>query len=195
MSKYLYSLPELPHFAEYLIQPGLFTAEEVGKIQSYYAITPQEPAVIDRELKPDEQSIRKSTVAFLPPSSEYLWVFERIARWAYQINSQYLGFDLQGLNEGLQLARYGVDDYFDWHLDFGPNHNSTRKLSISVQITDPAEYEGGNLEIMINGKSHVMPKEPGTAILFPSFIQHRVTSIIRGSRYSLVGWVNGKPFR
>ena len=195
MSKFLYSLPELPHFAEYVTQPGLFTPEEIQQIRGYYDSTPHEEGVLARPTAPGERNIRMSTVAMLLPGPEHHWVFERIARWAYQVNHQYFGFDLQGLNEGLQLAHYGAGDYFDWHLDFGPNHNSTRKLSVTVQIADPTEYEGGNLEFFINGQSHIMPRELGTAVLFPSFIQHRVTPITQGSRYSLVGWVNGTPFR
>jgi PKHD-type hydroxylase len=68
-------------------------------------------------------------------------------------------------------------------------------MKITVQLSDPDEYEGGDLEFMINGKSVVRPREKGTAIVFPSFINHRVTEISKGTSQAIVGWVAGSRFR
>ena len=101
-------------------------------------------------------------------------------------------FDGTG-TEPVQLAEYHVGNEYDWHLDIGPGPASLRKLSLSVQLTDPGEYDGGDLEI----RGHVgQIRARGTAIIFPSFLLHRVTPVTRGVRRSLVAWAIGeKPFR
>ncbi|MGB0178111.1 MAG: 2OG-Fe(II) oxygenase, partial [Owenweeksia sp.] len=83
----------------------------------------------------------------------------------------------------------------DWHMDFGAGEISHRKLSMTVQLSDPADYEGGDLEFMINQKVVTAPRTRGTVIVFPSFILHRVTPVTKGVRHSVVGWVSGTPFR
>jgi PKHD-type hydroxylase len=93
------------------------------------------------------------------------------------------------------LTRYSDGDFFNWHLDFGAGEISARKLSMTIQLSDPDEYEGGDLQFMINEKIVTAPREKGTLIIFPSFMIHRVTPIIRGTRQSIVGWVSGPPFR
>jgi PKHD-type hydroxylase len=80
-------------------------------------------------------------------------------------------------------------------MDFGAGEISHRKLSLTVQLSDPAHYEGGVLQFMLNQKIVDAPKERGTVIVFPSFMMHRVTPVERGVRRSLVGWVSGHPYR
>lgn len=95
--------------------------------------------------------------------------------------------------ESVQLAEYAVGEEYDWHLDLGPGAAELRKLSVSVQLTDPAEYDGGDLEIRGVG---AVSRAQGTAIVFPSFLLHRVTPVTRGTRRSLVAWAIGdRPFR
>jgi PKHD-type hydroxylase len=64
-----------------------------------------------------------------------------------------------------------------------------------VQLTDPDEYEGGELELCLGGEPFVVPREQGTLITFPSYVLHRVKPTTKGTRHSLVGWVTGRPFR
>jgi len=101
-------------------------------------------------------------------------------------------YHLQGFYEGVQIAAYKSGGKYDWHMDVGPGQNSSRKLSMSVQLSDPKSYEGGDLEFMrVAQKSE---RDVGALIVFPSFLQHRVTPVTKGTRYSLVAWVHGKPF-
>ena len=85
--------------------------------------------------------------------------------------------------------------FFEWHMDFGAGNISNRKLSITVQLSDPEEYEGGELQFMINQNIITAPKEKGTAIIFPSFALHRVTPVTSGVRKSIVGWIGGPPYK
>ena len=78
-------------------------------------------------------------------------------------------------------------------MDFGGS-NSTRKISLSIQLTNENSYEGGDLEFMINRSTIKAPREKGTAILFPYYITHRVTDVTKGKRNSLVFWFHGPPF-
>jgi PKHD-type hydroxylase len=66
---------------------------------------------------------------------------------------------------------------------------------MTIQLTDPDEYEGGDLQFMINQRVVTAPREKGTIIVFPSFILHRVTEITKGTRESIVAWVSGPAFR
>ena len=79
-------------------------------------------------------------------------------------------------------------------MDFGNDATSTRKLSVSVQLSDPSEYEGGDLELMVNRNYIKVPKEKGTIIFFPSYLTHRVTKVTSGKRNSLVAWFHGPSF-
>jgi PKHD-type hydroxylase len=72
---------------------------------------------------------------------------------------------------------------------------NTRKISITVQLSDPNDYEGGVLELNVGNTIVQMPKEKGCAVLFPSYILHRVTPVTKGIRKSLVLWVGGTTFK
>jgi PKHD-type hydroxylase len=72
-----------------------------------------------------------------------------------------------------------------------------RKLSISVQLSAPDEYEGGDFEFMDVGQppKPINIRTQGTAIIFPSITYHKVTPVTKGKRYSLVGWYEGPEWR
>ena len=72
---------------------------------------------------------------------------------------------------------------------------NVRKLSFSVQLNDPKDYKGGELNLYTSEKPETMKKEQGTLILFPSFILHEVTPVTKGERNALVSWVTGKQFK
>ena len=70
-----------------------------------------------------------------------------------------------------------------------------RKLSVSLQLSDPNDYDGGDLVINTGGGLQKMKREQGTITVFPSYNLHKVMPIERGTRYSLVGWVSGPNFK
>lgn len=83
-----------------------------------------------------------------------------------------------------------------WHLDLGGDNLSTRKLSFSVQLSHPDEYDGGELELNLAHSTVVAPRTQGTLVVFPSFLVHRVAPVTRGVRRSLVSWASGThPYR
>ena len=114
-----------------------------------------------------------------------------------EINDQYYQYDLSN-NYEFQLIKYYIGGNYNWHCDYGvsakPNIN--RKLSMSIQLSDPSEYEGGELEIVdYSNRTHILPKEKGMFIVFDSRIPHRVNPVTSGKRIALVGWANGPKLR
>ena len=120
-------------------------------------------------------------------------------------------------SESCQITKYGVGQYYGWHCDSwdGPyekpddlnSHGKIRKLSVTISLTEPNEYEGGNLEFdMRNQKDWEQDKTKairicneirprGSIVVFPSFVWHRVAPVTKGTRYSLVIWNLGWPFK
>jgi PKHD-type hydroxylase len=142
-----------------------------------------------------DNNVRNSFVDFLFPNETTEWIFARLAGAISQINSQFFQFDLTGLNQGLQFTRYmAPGEHYDWHVDRAYLHPS-RKLSITIQLNDPSEYKGGELQLKFGHEEATMKKEKGMALFFPSYTLHRVKPVTKGTRYSLVAWVEGPPFK
>jgi len=121
-----------------------------------------------------------------------MWLFAKLNLAVNQLNRAYQ-YDLKGLFDGIQIASYSRGGKYDWHMDLGPAKNSSRKLSLSVQLSENDSYKGGNLEFAnIPEKAD---REISSLIAFPSFLQHRVTPVTRGVRHSLVAWIHVHPFR
>jgi len=123
-------------------------------------------------------------------------VFERLAGVVSKINAQHFRFDLTGFGEALQLTNYdqAENGMYGWHQDCGGGGVS-RKLSMAMQLTDPIEYEGGDLQVFTSGEPASIRKKRGLITIFPSYTVHQVTPVIRGSRQSLVAWVSGPAFK
>ena len=136
---------------------------------------------------------RDSEVVFLLPGQETNWIYEKMDIAVMAANRSYQ-FDLRGF-EQFQVATYMNSGHYDWHMDIGKGPSSTRKLGISLQLSNGSEYEGGDLEFRGGGAPPVAPRDIGTMIVFPSFMTHRVVPVTKGVRKSLVAWVHGNPFR
>lgn len=189
-----FGLRQKPKFVEYIYYPSLIAAHELKQIEEFWNEDAAHKAQVTNESGYDE-NLRQGSIIAINRTKLSDWLYQRIGQIAIGANNEFYQFDLAGLGEPLQLARYGVGDFFDWHMDFGAGVNSTRKLSISVQLSDPNTYEGGDLQFMINQKIVTAPRERGTVIVFPSFILHRVTEITKGTRESVVSWVSGHALR
>lgn len=140
---------------------------------------------------------RKSKIKWLPPEAEKTeWIYEMIMQWVMAANFNLWKFDINHFKDSIQYTEYHDDNgHYDWHMDLGPYPFSTRKISITVQLSDPSEYEGGDFQIRYGNQEITLPKEKGTILLFPSYMLHRVTPVTKGVRKSLVLWVGGTTFR
>ena len=138
---------------------------------------------------------RKSYVHFIYPSPLTSWIFERLSAAVSTINENHFQFDLFGFNEGLQFTQYEAPSgEYDWHADSSMNRG-VRKLSLSMLLNNPEEYEGGDLQLNHSGEPDTIEQIRGSVICFPSYTIHRVLPVTSGVRRSLVAWVTGPQFK
>jgi PKHD-type hydroxylase len=184
-----------PDFADYVWFKSFFSEEEVDTIRSIWNEEQAKDAAVNNAGKEESRDdLRKSQIMFLKPGSTD-WIYNRLSEACIQVNTNRYKFEILGFQTELQLASYSNAGFFDWHMDFGAGDISNRKLSITVQLSDSSEYEGGDLQFMINQNIVNAPREKGTAIIFPSFALHRVTPVTKGTRKSIVGWIAGPPYK
>ena len=143
-----------------------------------------------------EEELRKSRVGWIPMDQNFLWLHAKLGEMVNIANKELWGFDISGMDEQIQYAEYPENGgHYDWHMDTGPDKFSRRKISITVQLSDPSEYEGGDLQIKINAGQNDTPKGLGNVVIFPSYLLHRVTPVTKGLRRSLVLWITGPAFK
>jgi PKHD-type hydroxylase len=154
--------------------------------------------VVGSSQKPSE--MRSSKVGFLTRDKSKD-LFDLMWRLALARNKSAFGFDIESV-ENIQYGIYNENDKYDWHIDTNwsnPDSVYHRKISVAIQLSSPDEYEGGDFEIESEEWNDWdwtnRVKEKGTVIVFPSFLRHRVTPVTKGTRKSLIAWVDGLPFR
>jgi len=148
------------------------------------------------------------------------WVAGFLWHYVQRANRENFLYDLRNIDgESLQYTRYGEGQFYGWHNDAGlatqykpvsvgnraeglaqdfvnENIELVRKLSFSIQLSDPDDYEGGNLELIDEANQHyIAPRQRGCICLFDSRTQHRVLKVKKGTRKSIVGWVVGPRWK
>lgn len=191
MSIYGFHPRELPNYSSWAYFNEVFSPEECKKITDLMPASELRDATVSTKGAVDEKT-RKTKVKWIGPDPEHNWIFDRLAQLTVSCNDARWGFDLSGFFEQIQLTHYNEGDFYNWHMDHGDHQFSKRKLSLVVQLTDPKEYEGGELEFFSNGEAM---RDQGTLVLFPSYLYHRVKPVTKGTRKSLVAWVSGQPYR
>ena len=130
----------------------------------------------------------------IPLNDSTKWVFDRISRLSSIANNEYFNYDIMGITHELQLLHYqssGAPGHYDWHMDMGGGQSSTRKISISCQLSNPSEYTGGELVVNNNGQYIQASTQRGSITCFPSYLMHKVKPMVDGDRWALVVWVHG----
>ena len=157
----------------------------------------------------DDPNIRKTAVYFVPTESrdnkanELAWYFLKEA------NRQMFNYDLTYF-QSIQFAEYKNGDFYDWHIDshYQAEPNKTRKLSLSLMLTNPDNFEGGELQFFSGGRPPFTEhgdetgeqtkkdiKAQGSIVVFDSRDFHRVTPVTNGVRHSIVCWATGATFK
>jgi PKHD-type hydroxylase len=165
---------------------------------------------LQEDTEENPSKIRRSNIRWLTDNWIYKEIFPYIneanknAEWNYDwVNS-----------EAVQFTEYGPNQFYDWHQDSFPEpydgkerglpewYGLIRKLSVTVTLSHPHEYEGGLLQFDLSNKEtgenitdckEILEK--GSLVVFPSWLWHRVTPVTKGIRYSAVIWTLGKPFK
>ncbi len=197
-----------PKICDDIIKHGLSQSESIGITGEFKDKNLSEDEIKNMQLK------RNSNVAWLNDP----WIIKEM--YPYILNANIMAdWNFQwDISEDIQFTKYKINQYYDWHCDSWdkpyqekdpnhPKHGKIRKLSMTCQLTDGSEYEGGELEFdfrnyepnMRDELKHgiqckeILPK--GSIIVFPSFVWHRVKPVTKGTRYSLVMWNLGYPFK
>ena len=175
---------------------GAFTEQELNWLQTQARNADKNAAVGESGQGVVNTELRRSQVSWLNNTADTKWVFDKLADVASKINALHFRFDLTGFGEPLQLTNYNQSEngMYGWHQDSG-GAGISRKLSMAVQLTDPSEYEGGNLQTLTSGHPDNVRKQRGLIAVFPSYTLHQVTPVTYGSRQSLVAWVSGPAFK
>ena len=183
-------------FCDEVIQYGLQKYDLTGK-------TGNDPS-ITKKLK----KTRNSNIVWMDDR----WIYKEIQPYVHEANKN-AGWNFDwDFSESCQFTIYKKGQYYDWHCDSwdkpymeeGPTKGKIRKLSVTVTLTDPKEYKGGELEFdfrnldpdkkpNIRACTEILPK--GSLVVFPSFVWHRVKPVTKGERNSLVIWNLGYPFK
>lgn len=200
-----YPLPPSPDLAcreaNYMFRTLVFNEDEIANIVRYGEQVLRLESGTVMHLSSCDKSVRNSQVSWIPFNQETQWIYDRIAHIARELNGQFFQFDLYGFVEPIQYTVYeGSEDTADqghyvWHVDKGNIHSSPRKLSMVIQLSDPSEYDGGNLEIAVSNNPEVLKKQQGMLYAFPSYTLHRVTPVTKGVRRTLVVWIAGPKFK
>lgn len=174
----------------------VLTGEDCDRAIALTEAAALRPGTIDGTVTTDAAQ-RNSSITFIPRGGDAAWLYDKMIATALQANRDFWNFQLDGA-EQIQIARYDVGQHYIGHVDIGIEEPySLRKLSVVVQLTDPDEYEGGELVFHKSSESLVAaPRERGEMIVFPSYALHQVQPVTRGRRYSLAHWIIGRePFR
>ena len=160
---------------------------------------------------------RNSQNAWIPTTH---WVAGFVWHYIQRANRENFLYDIRNIDgESMQFTKYGEGQFYGWHNDAGlsnyykpvtvgnqeeglekdfikENTEMIRKLSFTIQLSDPDDYEGGNVILLSEeGNKYVAPRKKGTIILFDSRTQHCVNKVKKGVRKSIVGWVVGPHWK
>ena len=176
----------------YLFKDG-FTEEELEWIDNLKELYPYQPATVVGG--DDIQDIRKSKVKWMHIDEKSHWVYDKIKNFVLEANNIWK-FELSSILDSIQYTEYYDDGvHYGWHMDVGPYPINHRKVSITIQLSNPEDYDGGELEIWTGNGIKNVEKHKGCVILFPSYMLHRITPVTKGTRKSLVLWVGGNTYK
>ena len=183
-----------PPFAA--LEEALSEAEVAACVKIGDALPRHEATVARPQGSVVDAGYRAARVGWLYPGRDTRAVFDLLAAVTERANATF-GFDLVGFAEPVQYTVYEAPSVgYAWHVDMvDAPAELQRKLSLTVQLSDPSEYEGGGLEFRQGCSIIEAPRAKGAVVAFPSWAPHRVTPVTRGVRRSLVAWVGGPSFR
>jgi PKHD-type hydroxylase len=177
------------------VKDDTLNPEFLDYVESIFKELPDQDGLVGNDRGEDNSTVRRSTVKITYDSniSNHLWTS------VAEVNAQFYGYDIWN-NAILQYTEYHGSNkgHYDWHEDDGfascLDKKSVRKMSLSLQLSNPEEYEGGNFEASgIDITQDI--KKRGTLIIFPSWVPHRVTPVTKGTRKTLVAWFSGPSWR
>ena len=187
----------IKHFSQFCVASEAFTSDEVDRILDIEDLDGfQKGRVGVGKTGSVEEKTRDSDIMWIHPQTPgAMWLFEKFSMLTSMVNYDHFNYNISHF-DAFQYTKYNSKgQHYDWHIDSGGTYgNYERRISASIMLTDPEEYEGGEFVAVINGKvdEPFVAKPPkGDVIFFPSWIPHKVAPVTSGVRKSLVVWVLG----
>ena len=190
-----------PRWKSYIVETTkpIFTPEQCKMIIAAGRAEPKQDAYVG-----NKQGIKGGVLDTKTRTSHISWIpfskmkdmYKDIEHIMKTTNGNHFGFDGMQITEMAQYTEYPEGGFYEWHVDNDVNcahEPPVRKISMTCLLSPESEFEGGDLELMAEGK--VAKIKQGHAIFFASFIRHRVKPVTRGRRQSLVMWFGGTPFK
>jgi PKHD-type hydroxylase len=180
----------------WVCEPNSFSAEECDKIIEYAMTLPSEKSSVGTTVR---DFYRRSLIRWVRQEDErFSWVFDKLWRIMITNNDKHFKFNVHSLHpiqfteyDESYLGEYNLHQDLTWVNSF----DTHRKISMSVQLSDPATYEGGDFVFdKCDQPNSSQLRARGTVLTFPSFMYHKVTPVTKGRRYSLVAWFKGPKF-
>jgi PKHD-type hydroxylase len=182
----------------YFFENG-FSEQEIQKIFTSIENLPYQDALVAGEGKSNKE-IRSSNVKWIPKHDGFGWLYFKLMDLAAEANKNVWNFDLYSVIDSIQYTEYHATEngHYGWHQDIGGGSMSKRKVSMTIQLSDSDEYEGGDFQYFKGGNPDMaesIVKKKGLVIVFPSYMMHRVTPVTKGVRKSLVLWLGGEHYK
>jgi len=190
-----------PRWKSYIVETTqpIFTPEQCKMIIAAGRAEPKQDAYVG-----NKQGIKGGVLDTKTRTSHISWIpfsktpemYKDIERIMKTTNGNHFGFDGMQITEMAQYTEYPEGGFYEWHVDNDVNcqhEPPVRKISMTCLLSPENEFEGGDLELMAEGK--IAKIKQGHAVFFASFIRHRVKPVTRGRRQSLVMWFGGTPFK
>ena len=171
-----------------------FTDEEIESIEKLVNGLQFHYGEAGREGEAPKEGVRTSKIKWLDPTPETRWIYQKLGNYIAEANDNVWNFNWEGHTDEIQYTEYYSSEKgkYDWHVDVGNGSMSMRKISAVLLLND--DYEGGDLQIKHVGEE--LDKTKGNLFIFPSYLMHRVTTVTKGVRKSLVIWAGGpEPFK
>jgi len=192
------------HICDEIVRYGLQIKEETARTGGY-----GDRKRLDQQQIKDLKTKRDSNIVWIDEN----WIYKEVHPFIRQANTQ-AGWNYEwNHSEPCQFTKYDKGQHYGWHSDSWfkpydqsntPSHGKIRKLSVTLSLSDEKDYKGGELEFDLRNldpdikRNTMLCKEikpKGSLVVFPSFVWHRVKPVTKGSRYSLVIWSLGWPFK
>ena len=174
----------------------VFSPEECARIVAMRDQLGWDSARVEARSNPTERqvatTVRETQRTHVVSNPQTQWMYNRLAETVERVNGETWQLRISHM-EPLQLLRYPVGGHYDWHTDLGAKGIlSLRKVSVTVLLNGPDQFEGGQLEIQAGSQVIRPALQQGSAVLFPAWQRHRVAPVTQGVRDALVLWIVGK---
>ncbi len=194
-------IPRMPRWQSYVATTTdpIFSPQQCQMIvDAGHQQKPEKAKVGGGEKGQHDTKKRVTTISWIP-FNKLPEMYKQIENQLSIVNLNHFGFDGVRLTEPAQFTEYPKGGFYDWHMDlnaFGQEgQNPIRKISMTLLLSDPKDFTGGDLMFSEMGDNKPLPLKQGQAIFFASFLRHKVAPVKKGIRRSMVMWFGGPPLK